>query len=118
MDLRVQRVRSEAAQRTRDQPQTRPIVDGRLVLGENDQGGTRLIQTGIHAARELHAPRQRQANVYAVAHAVRDERAADLPDDLLVRGDVGGGGMGRITVPDGLLDTLGASAADRSGHRS
>ncbi|WP_423928169.1 hypothetical protein [Candidatus Palauibacter sp.] len=27
-------------------------------------------------------------------------------------------GMGRITVPDGLLDTLGASAADRSGHRS
>ena len=54
------------------------VVDRRLVLGQHDQRRPRLVQPRVHAAGDLHAARQRQADVDAVGHVVGGERAADL----------------------------------------
>ena len=88
MDLRIQRVGPETPQRTRDQPEARALVHRRLVFGEHDQRGARLVEAGIHAAGDLHAPRQREPDVHSVAHAVGGERPADLLDDLVIGGNL------------------------------
>lgn len=91
MDLRIERIGPEAAQRTRDQLEARPLVYRRLVLGEDDERGSRPVEARIHATGDLQPPRQREPDVHPVPHAVRRERPADLLDDLLIRGNLGEG---------------------------
>ena len=52
---------------------------------EHDQRRPRLVQARVHPGGDLHAAGQRQANMNAVAHLVRGQRAPDLVDDFFVR---------------------------------
>ena len=78
VDLRVEAVGREAPHAAGDEREPVAVVDRRLVLGEHDQRRARLVEPRIHAGGDLHAAREREADVHAVAHAVRLERAADL----------------------------------------
>ena len=51
---------------------------------QHDQRRPRLIQARVHAGSDLDAAGQRQTNVNAVAHLVRDEGALDFIDDFFV----------------------------------
>ena len=57
------------------------------MLGEHDQRRPGLVEPRVHAGGDLHAAREGQADVHAVLHLVRGERAADFLGDLLVRRD-------------------------------
>ena len=61
------------------------------MLGEDDQRGARLVETGVHPAGDLHPAREREANVHPVAHLVGVESPADLFDEFVVRRDDGEG---------------------------
>ena len=55
------------------------------MFGQHDQGRARLIQARVHPGSDLHSAREREADVHAVAHLIRGERALDLVDDLFAR---------------------------------
>src|SRR5205085_6663568 len=85
MNLGVKAIRWKTADAASYQSQAGFVIDGRLVLSQDDQRRPGLVQPRIHAARDFYAARQRQANVDAVGHIVGRERAADLFLDFVVR---------------------------------
>ena len=88
VDLGVEAVRREAPHAACDEREPAAPVDRRLELREHDQRRTGLVEPRIHAGGDLDAAGEGEANVHAVAHRVRLERAADLRDHRLVARDL------------------------------
>ena len=88
MNLRVQAVRRKSAEAAGAERQAGSVVNGRLVLGQNDQRRPGLVQSRVHPRSELHSACQCEADVNAVRHLVGGERFFDLGNDLVVRRDL------------------------------
>mmetsp|Transcript_17745 Transcript_17745/g.45870 ORF Transcript_17745/g.45870 Transcript_17745/m.45870 type:complete len:448 (-) Transcript_17745:538-1881(-) len=103
MDLRVDALRRVAPVGGGDQLDALLVVVGGdtlrgLPLGEDDERASVHVELGVHARRRLLAPREREADVHAVAHAVGGECLEDGVAHLLGRVHIGkvhgaGGGV-------------------------
>ncbi len=74
VNLRVEALRRVAARRRGDHANAVVGVDGRLPLGEDDEGAARLVEARVHARRGLPAAGQRQPDVRLVTHPVGLQR--------------------------------------------
>ena len=100
VDLGIQAVRREAAQRARDEAQALLVVDRGLVLGEDDEGRSFLVEARIHAGCDLRSARESEADVGVLLHVVGLERALDLAADVGGIGDrFETQGPGRVDEP-------------------
>ena len=88
VNLGIQAVRGKPADGARYHRQARFVVDGRFPLGQDDESRARLVEARVHTRRDLGPAGERQADMNAVRHMVRLERAADLADDLLLLQDL------------------------------
>ena len=100
----------------RDQREAARVVDRRLVLGQHDQRRAGLVEPRVHAAGDLHAARQRQPDVDAVASSRWPPSVRRISlDDRLVRRDLGERQrQGRAAQPVEVLDRAGRCGRRRA----
>src|SRR5581483_4202322 len=82
MNSCIENLARRAADFACNQSEPRFRVNWGLVLCENDQCRSALIQTRIHSGSNLYTPGERKADMHAVAHPVCRERAFDLLNDF------------------------------------
>src|SRR5258708_21445835 len=85
MNSWIENLRGRTPKLTRDQAKAGLRVNGRLMFRQHDQCRPALIQPRVHSGSDLHAAGEGKADVSAVAHFVRRQRALDLVDDLFRR---------------------------------
>src|SRR5260370_20216369 len=85
MNSRIQNFRGWPANTSGDQFQSFFRINWRLVLGQNDQGSSALVQSRIHSGSYFYSAGERETNVNAVAHFIRGHGAFELFDDLFAR---------------------------------
>ena len=98
MNPRIEHLGRRTAHLARDQCQAALRVNGRFVLGENDEGRSALVEARIHPGRDLHSARQGKTNVHSVVHFVGGQGALDFGHDLFVRRNLGKREGGRGTI--------------------